>query len=305
MRFGGMIYAKGVREMSSNKKWILAFSVALVAILLVIGVQGRNEVSQSLPVTDEGTIHRESETPAVDETMSLEPDIAEATTADKSKSPDKKEDAKEADKKEEINDEKEKGTNVDRHLPDSTSKKTSADSEKNKADKAGKPSHIDLSKTDDKQVAQRNEKGATPQPGAPEPTGASVAATEEPQKKDCKLLITCSSVFDHMDRLNESTRKVIPKDGIFLQGIFEIKNTDTVFDFVKRVCKEKNILLDYVFTPIYSTYYIKGIGNLYELDCGEDSGWMYQVDGNIPGYGCSQYKLNGGEEITFYYTCER
>lgn len=305
MRFGGMIYAKGVRKMSSNKKWILAFSVVLVAILLVIGVQGRNEAPQSLPVTEKGVFDMEPETSAVEETMSQEQGILEAVTLDEPKTRDKKTDGKEADAKEETNDEKEKKTDAGRNLPDSESAKTSADSQKNRADKTRKSSHTDLSKAEDKKVTQKNEKSATPQPVTAEPTGTSASPTEESQKKECKLLITCSSVFDHMDRLNESIKKVIPEDGVFLQGTFEVKNADTVFDVVKRACKEKNILLDYVFTPLYSTYYIKGIGNLYELDCGEDSGWMYQVDGNIPGYGCSQYKLNGGEEITFYYTCER
>lgn len=30
---------------------------------------------------------------------------------------------------------------------------------------------------------------------------------------------------------------------------------------------------------------------------------MYKVNGTFPNYGCSGYKLEGGEEIVWTYTC--
>lgn len=35
-------------------------------------------------------------------------------------------------------------------------------------------------------------------------------------------------------------------------------------------------------TPAYNSAYIEGIGNLYEFDCGNLSGWMYSVNGVWP-----------------------
>lgn len=130
------------------------------------------------------------------------------------------------------------------------------------------------------------------------------AATAE-AKNQCTLQITCSSVLAHMDQLKENLKKIIPPDGVILDGTYEFSEGDTVFDLLKKVCSKQNILIDYVFTPGFSTYYIKGINQLYEFDCGDESGWMYSVNGKEPDVGCSQYKVKKNDNIVFYYTCER
>lgn len=138
---------------------------------------------------------------------------------------------------------------------------------------------------------------------APSSSPAAASATLQ-EKNECSLTITCQEVFSHLDKLNESAKKVIPEDGIILKGNFAFEEGETVFDVLKRVCKEKEIHLDYVFTPLYSTYYIKGIHNLYEFDCGDESGWMYSVNGKDPGCGSNKYKLVKGDQVVFNYTCE-
>ena len=50
-------------------------------------------------------------------------------------------------------------------------------------------------------------------------------------------------------------------------------------------------------------YYVSGINNLYEFDCGKDSGWMYCVNGWYPNYGCSKYTLEDGDTVEWRYTC--
>ena len=54
---------------------------------------------------------------------------------------------------------------------------------------------------------------------------------------------------------------------------------------------------------MYNSYYVEGIGNLYEFDCGSESGWMYKVNGWFPNYGCSSYTLSDGDVIVWCYTC--
>ena len=39
------------------------------------------------------------------------------------------------------------------------------------------------------------------------------------------------------------------------------------------------------------------------LDCGNESGWMYKVNGWFPNYGCSKYMLEDGDTIVWCYTC--
>lgn len=49
--------------------------------------------------------------------------------------------------------------------------------------------------------------------------------------------------------------------------------------------------------------YVEGINNLYEFDCGQLSGWMYNVNGWFPNYGCSKYTVQDGDVINWVYTC--
>ena len=50
--------------------------------------------------------------------------------------------------------------------------------------------------------------------------------------------------------------------------------------------------------------YLQGINNLYEKDCGQWSGWMYEVNGWYPNYGCSRYQVQDGDNIEWHYTCD-
>ena len=56
-------------------------------------------------------------------------------------------------------------------------------------------------------------------------------------------------------------------------------------------------------TPVYHTAYIEGIANLYEFDCGSASGWVYTVNGEQPGVGCSDYAVHDGDTVIWHYTC--
>lgn len=68
--------------------------------------------------------------------------------------------------------------------------------------------------------------------------------------------------------------------------------------------KKNRIHMEFENTPMYNSNYIEGIGNLYEFDCGDLSGWTYSVNGWFPNYGCSRYKLKDGDKIQWRYTCD-
>lgn len=50
--------------------------------------------------------------------------------------------------------------------------------------------------------------------------------------------------------------------------------------------------------------YISSINSLGEGDCGPQSGWMYSVNGEYPGVGCTKYTLADGDNIKWRYTCD-
>ena len=79
---------------------------------------------------------------------------------------------------------------------------------------------------------------------------------------------------------------------------------DTVFEVLKSVCRDFGIQHEFSCFPKPGSYYIEGIHNLYEFDCGDGSGWMYSVNGWFPNYGCSSYELKQGDVIKWLYTCD-
>ncbi len=105
------------------------------------------------------------------------------------------------------------------------------------------------------------------------------------------ISISCDSVKD-------KGKSHIPKSGIILEETeIEIQNGDSVYDVLVEVCKENKILFS------ANMGYIEGINNVYEMDFGKTSGWIYFVNGKSPPVGSQSYVLADGDEIEWYYTC--
>ena len=121
----------------------------------------------------------------------------------------------------------------------------------------------------------------------------------------CTLSVRCDNVFKNITELDKEKAEILPGDGlIYPKTEVVFYKGESVFNVLTRELKKNRIHIDFVNTPMYNTIYIKGISNLYERDCGELSGWIYAVNGKIPGYGCSQYILSDGDGIEFVYTCD-
>lgn len=121
----------------------------------------------------------------------------------------------------------------------------------------------------------------------------------------CTVSISCAAILENFDRLNAEKADLIPADGVLLAPTaVEFTEGESVFDVLKRVCRENKIHMEFSETPVYQSAYIEGIGNLYEFDCGEGSGWMYRVNGEFPNYGCSRYPLQDGDTVEWVYTCD-
>ena len=133
-------------------------------------------------------------------------------------------------------------------------------------------------------------------------TSKPVETTKE--KLTCTITIRCDTILDNMGNLDPAKAPYVPDNGVILREVtVEFEEGETVFDVLNRVCRQYGIPIEYSWTPMYDSYYIEGINNLYEFDCGSESGWMYKVNGWFPNYGCSSYYLTGGETIVWCYTC--
>ena len=121
----------------------------------------------------------------------------------------------------------------------------------------------------------------------------------------CTVSISCAAILENIDQLDAEKTDLVPADGVLLASTaVEFAEGESVFDVLKRVCRENKIHMEFSETPVYQSAYIEGIGNLYEFDCGEGSGWMYRVNGEFPNYGCSRYTLADGDTVEWVYTCD-
>lgn len=121
----------------------------------------------------------------------------------------------------------------------------------------------------------------------------------------CTISISCATVLNNLDILTEGKEDLVSPDGWLLEPLeVEFNEGESVFHVLRRTCKQQNIHMEFEDTPIYNSAYIEGIGNLYEFDCGELSGWKYRVNGWFPNYGCSRYQVHSGDVIEWVYTCD-
>ena len=143
-------------------------------------------------------------------------------------------------------------------------------------------------------------------PPATEPEETEPTETEAPTeaKNTCTITIRCDTILNNMDSLDPAKAGYVPESGMILSAVtVDFTEGETVFDVLTRVCSTYGIQIEYSWTPMYDSYYIEGINNLYEFDCGFESGWMYKVNGWFPNYGCSSYALQDGDSIVWCYTC--
>ncbi len=144
----------------------------------------------------------------------------------------------------------------------------------------------------------------------------STTYTTDSELITCTIEISCTTILNNKDMLDESKAPFVPSDGVILKKTtVQVEKGATAFDVLKKVCAENHcgdncrycqsggIQLEYRFTPAYDSYYIEGIHQLYEFDCGDNSGWMYSVNGVFPNKGCNQYTVKNGDTIKFLYTC--
>ena len=127
----------------------------------------------------------------------------------------------------------------------------------------------------------------------------------DPDALICTISISCETILSNIELCDPAKKDIIPADGWVLRPAeIAFSEGESVFDVLKRVCRENSIHMEFSMAPAYNNAYIEGIANIYEFDVGELSGWMYEVNGWFPNYGCSAYELRDGDVIKWVYTCD-
>ena len=88
----------------------------------------------------------------------------------------------------------------------------------------------------------------------------------------------------------------IPEDGVIFSATVTVPKDSTAMDAIKTAALENNVEIK------ETRGYIRGIGGLFEKDCGGASGWMYSVNGTLPNVSSDKYTLNSNDRIELHYT---
>ena len=146
------------------------------------------------------------------------------------------------------------------------------------------------------------------------PTTTNIVVSE-PQNY-CTVRIECSTIYDNFDKFKDNKKSFLTSDGVILDNVkVELSGGESAFDVIKKACeenictdnckycKDSGVQIEYTYTPAFNNYYIEGIHQIYEKDCGTQSGWMYSVNGAFPDVGSSSYTVSNGDTIVLSYTC--
>lgn len=150
----------------------------------------------------------------------------------------------------------------------------------------------------------------------PSTTVRTTSETTQAPPNYCTIAIDIKNIKNNIGSLKSEKKPFVTADRYILKSTkVAFQKGDTAFDILKKACKEnpcsdncrycKNgIQLESVFTPAFQSYYVEGIHQLYEKDCGSMSGWMYSVNGKFPDVSSSAYEVKNGDTIMFAYTCD-
>ncbi len=95
----------------------------------------------------------------------------------------------------------------------------------------------------------------------------------------------------------------IPVDGVILpETALPIAAGDTVYTILTDAARAHGFHMEA--SGASGMIYINSIGNIYEFDFGDLSGWVYLVNGESASVGCDQYVLKPGDQVAFHYTLD-
>lgn len=120
-----------------------------------------------------------------------------------------------------------------------------------------------------------------------------------PKQNTVSLTVDCKNAIDYGILENPNFKDTLPQNGvIFSDANVQFTEGESVMKVLKRALKSQKTVCQ-----ITSGGYVVSIAGLAEKDCGETSGWMYRVNGELPNVSCKYYTLQAGDRVEFIYTC--
>ena len=119
------------------------------------------------------------------------------------------------------------------------------------------------------------------------------------------ISVLCDALLGNLDLLDSDKHELVPEDGIiFPETVVTVYEGDSAFDALQREMRNARIHMAFNTIPIYDVTFVTAINNLFEFDAGPMSGWMYTVNDQDTGIGASQYILQPGDIVVWYFTLD-
>ncbi|MCI8610780.1 MAG: DUF4430 domain-containing protein [Clostridiales bacterium] len=98
---------------------------------------------------------------------------------------------------------------------------------------------------------------------------------------------------------DDTVTKEVWEDPVILEETeYSLEGETDAFTVLKEVAEKNKIVL------VHSDGYVTGIGGLSTGDAGENSGWMFQVNGELASVGASDYMVQNGDQLVWFYTAD-
>lgn len=125
---------------------------------------------------------------------------------------------------------------------------------------------------------------------------ACAAPSKNEKSISCVVCVSCEEILMHMDELKPEKKALVPENGMILEETkVTASNAQSALEILESELKKSRIHFD------KAGVYIKGIGNLYEKDCGAYSGWIYTVNGKYVEKSADAYYPKNGDKIEWSY----
>lgn len=194
-------------------------------------------------------------------------------------------------------------TTEDLDLENDTKDKNTSEEKKQENKLSGNKKEENKGNTDTKKEdTSKKEEPKKEEPKKEESKPTENKKEENTEEKSVTITFSMTSLLNNMDKLKEGKEKYVPSSGYILSNVkAKIKDGENVFEVTKRVLSDNGIQFEYEYSPVFNSHYIEGINNIYEFDAGDNSGWVYEVNGSRVNVGSDAYKLNSGDKILWKY----
>ena len=113
----------------------------------------------------------------------------------------------------------------------------------------------------------------------------------------CRVRISCANALA-WEGLDEAIAELQPEDGTIVDAEVAIADGDTAFDALIAALQDARLAYE------IGDGYFSSVNSLKEGACGDMSGWLYSVNGEMPMTSADEYVLEAGDLVKLEYSCD-